>query len=59
MGTLLNGCEMLGQENRASDFCSVARPIYVSETDVFSDTTARAILNHNEKGRSICGWKSQ
>ncbi len=39
------------------DFCMVARPIYVEQTDTFAADTARAILAHNETGARICGWR--
>lgn len=37
--------------------CDWTKPIYVSETDVLSDETARAILAHNRAGAAQCGWK--
>lgn len=40
----------------APDFCATSQAIYVSKTDVISDTTARAILQHNLTGRKLCGW---
>lgn len=39
------------------DFCLVARPIYVAAEDRFADSTARAILAHNETGARQCGWR--
>lgn len=40
-----------------SDFCAVARPIYISRDDQFTCPTARQILDHNETGKTLCGWK--
>lgn len=38
------------------DYCATAMPIYVSKSDVISDMTARAILEHNLTGQKLCGW---
>lgn len=37
--------------------CSWAKPIYVSPDDVLTDPTARAIRDHDETGKRICGWQ--
>jgi len=37
--------------------CSWAKPIYVSKDDVLTDPTAKAIRDHDETGKRICGWK--
>lgn len=37
--------------------CDWTKPIYVSKSDVLSDTTATAILAHNIAGAKNCGWK--
>ncbi|WP_244123127.1 hypothetical protein [Burkholderia gladioli] len=37
--------------------CAWTRPIYLDKTDVLSDATARAILEHNQTGAKNCGWK--
>lgn len=37
--------------------CSWAKPIYVSPDDVLTDPTAKAIRDHDETGKRICGWK--
>jgi len=50
---LLSACAPNG---RASDFCAVAKPIYIEDADVFTEATAREILIHNETGAKICGW---
>lgn len=39
-----------------SSFCLTAKPIYISSKDVISDSTARAILEHNLTGKKLCGW---
>lgn len=55
MGSLLAGCSFLGAEQK-SDYCQLAKPIYVGKPDYFTDQTARQILTHNLTGQSICGW---
>ena len=37
--------------------CSWARPIYTVCDDVLTDGTSKQILNHDEAGARICGWK--
>ena len=37
--------------------CDWAKPIYVSNGDVLTDETAKAILAHNQAGAVKCGWK--
>ena len=37
--------------------CDWTKPIYVSATDVLSDQTAKAVLEHNLAGSVQCGWK--
>jgi len=39
-----------------NDYCAIARAIYVQGGDVFTDSTAAQILDHNETGARICGW---
>lgn len=53
------GCGMLTTpqpEAADSSYCMTAKPIYISRTDVISDETARAILEHNLTGAKNCGW---
>ena len=50
---LLTSC---GSGGRATD-CAWARPIYTSQADELTDSTAKQILAHNETGAEICGWK--
>lgn len=50
----LSGCAANGS---ADSFCLVAKPIYFAPADRMSERTERAIIVHNEKGASICGWK--
>ena len=38
------------------DYCATAKPIYIGKADVFTDATAKEILEHNETGRNLCGW---
>lgn len=37
--------------------CDWVKPIYLDKTDVLSDSTAKAILAHDEAGQKACGWK--
>lgn len=37
--------------------CDWVKPIYLDKTDVLSDSTARAILAHDQAGAKNCGWK--
>ncbi|PFH26653.1 hypothetical protein BX604_0349 [Burkholderia sp. JKS000303] len=37
--------------------CSWTKPIYLEKTDVLSDSTARAVLEHNRTGAKVCGWR--
>ena len=52
--TSLAGCAASGS---VDGFCLVAKPIYFSTQDLLSERTERAIIAHNEKGASLCGWK--
>jgi hypothetical protein len=37
--------------------CDWTKPIYVDNSDVLTDGTARQILAHNLAGAKACGWK--
>lgn len=50
----LAGC---AQSGPADSFCLVAKPIYFAAADRMSERTERAIIAHNEKGASLCGWR--
>ena len=52
--TNLAGCATSGP---ADSFCLVAKPIYFAPADRMSERTERAIIVHNEKGASLCGWR--
>lgn len=43
-----------GATGRGTDFCTLARPIYVSRADVLTQRTAEAVLAHNETWRGNC-----
>ena len=48
LAALLSGCVATGPEIRVVDLgCDWARPIRVSQSDSFTEETARAILTHN------------
>ncbi len=40
-------------------FCAVSSPLRLSSASVdsLSDAEARALLAHNRKGETLCGWK--
>lgn len=40
-----------------TDVCGPWKPIYVSSDDVLTDSTAKAVLQHDETGAKLCGWK--
>jgi hypothetical protein len=46
-----------GKTDAPDSFCMVAHPIYISAQDGLTDGTARQILDHDEAGRKLCGWK--
>lgn len=50
------GCVTAKSEPAPPDYCATAKPIYIGKADVISDATAREILEHNETGRTLCGW---
>lgn len=50
---LTTGCKSGG----ATDFCLVSEPIYASRHDNLTGRTAEQILEHNEIGAKLCGWK--
>lgn len=54
---VIAGC---GRETKPiHDFCLLSKPILVSRTDVFTPETAKAILDYNERGAALCGWKAK
>lgn len=42
------------------DFCAISKPVRLSPeaVDALTDAEARALLNHNETGKKLCGWKA-
>lgn len=52
MAMLLAGCTTPGAVT--NNYCDITQPIYVSKSDVFTDGTARQILEHNETWKRIC-----
>ena len=50
---LLASCAGTGA---GAEACGPWRPVLVSDADVLSEATARAILAHNRTGRRLCGW---
>ncbi|TPM39567.1 hypothetical protein FJ967_08775 [Mesorhizobium sp. B2-3-4] len=51
---MLAGCTTAG-----GSFCAVEHPIRPTKAEVatLSDASVSAILAHNEKGQTLCGWK--
>lgn len=49
----VTGCAPSGP---VRDYCLIAEPIYFHPDDKITDRTETAILKHNERGSSICGW---
>lgn len=47
------GCASVGPVS--SDYCTLFKPILVSEEDVLTDATVEQILAANEKWLEICG----
>jgi len=47
-------CSCASGQEISHDYCQIAQPIYVSHQDVFTDETARQILNHDETWETIC-----
>ena len=37
--------------------CSWAKPIYTACDDVLTGRTSKQILDHDEAGARVCGWK--
>jgi len=55
-GAVIAGCQP--ETRPVSDFCLLSKPILVSRLDVFTPETAKAILEYNERGAALCGWKA-
>lgn len=53
LGLLVASCSKNGVEVH-TDFCTYATPIYVGTGDVFTDDTAKQILNVDETWKSLC-----
>jgi hypothetical protein len=53
---LLSSCGRIGQGT--SDYCRIAKPIFVSKDDMLTDGTARQILEHDLTGHGLCGWNA-
>ena len=45
------------QTRTITDYCTPWRPIYVASADILTDPTARQILQYDETGAKLCGWK--
>jgi hypothetical protein len=41
----------------ADTFCQIAQPIYMDPADKLAGATWLAIVNHDETGERLCGWK--
>lgn len=56
LALLLSSCSSTGTQNNDLG-CLVFSPIYVHTGDIFTDSTAREILNHDLIGEQICHWQ--
>lgn len=54
LAVLLAGCTTTPK----GSFCQIASPIRPANVDVLSDAEVAAILQHNEKGAALCGWRA-
>jgi hypothetical protein len=50
----LSGCSASGGKGIE---CAGFIPVYISGKDVLTDGTGRMILQNNEVGAELCGWK--
>lgn len=57
MALMLLSVSACATSGPADSFCLVAKPIYFAPSDRMAERTERAIIAHNEKGASLCGWK--
>ncbi|MBN9525464.1 MAG: hypothetical protein J0H82_04615 [Alphaproteobacteria bacterium] len=48
---LLTGCAATG---RGTEYCSLARPIFIARADQLTQRTAEAVLRHDETWRETC-----
>lgn len=50
-----------GCQTTSGNFCQIESPEYRTdaEIDALPPETARRILNRNEQGERLCGWKGQ
>lgn len=51
----LAGCN----QTTKGTFCQISSPIRLSSqaVDALSDAEVKALLAHNRKGQTLCGWK--
>lgn len=56
--SLLASCGTTRETSTAIDtFCTIAKPIRLSRSDVLTDETRRQVIEHNRVGMSQCGWE--
>ncbi len=48
---LLSGCAATGQ---GTEYCALARPIFIGRADALTQRTAEAVLKHNETWAETC-----
>ena len=51
---MLTGCALTGPTEVEHDFCANTSYIYIEQTDVIAESTARQILMHNETRKEFC-----
>lgn len=54
----LISCATSGPAPSSRDFCLVSSPTYLDKADVLTPRTLRKILQDNETGAKLCGWKN-
>lgn len=54
LAIIVSGCQ-----TTSGDFCMIEKPEYLTpaEIDALPPATARRILDRNEQGEKLCGWK--
>lgn len=53
----LTAAFLAGCVTTSGDFCDVSRPIYIDSLSGKTKAEKQAILENNEKGEKLCGWK--
>lgn len=54
---LVTGCASGTATEPAPEACLLFKPIRPSSQDELTEGTVRQLLEHNETGAAICGWR--